>query len=395
MKVLRAGEGVSLVRDVLIPMRDGVRLAADVRPALSPQGDPMGSPTPALDPDGPLELISARTLFTDAPLGRRSAASVVRLASTGRLLMCYSHVVGAALRNQAALLLTHSDDDGVTWAEPLPLYASPGWFSLAMGGLARIADDNVKVLLGRIRLDLSLGGTEPMTGWYVASATSRDGGDTWSEPSPEIRLFPEWTELYGASNPHPLADGRLLWAVMGTLGRDVGWHAGVSRSDAAGEHFEPPTIIARADDRDYSDIDLARLDDGRFLAVVREHRTRQSVWSTSGDEGATWSPTRPTAFKGSNIKLFRLRSGAIACAYRDEDPDRRGVSISLTRDGGESWTSLGQLYAAGPEALHEPGSVCGYPDLVSLGGDEIGAVLHTYPTADGTQLQWLRLRDRS
>ena len=30
MKVLRAGEGVRLVRDVMIPMRDGVRLAADL-----------------------------------------------------------------------------------------------------------------------------------------------------------------------------------------------------------------------------------------------------------------------------------------------------------------------------------------------------------------------------
>ena len=355
----------------------------------------MGTPIPRLDPDGPLELVSARTLFADAPLGRRSAASVVRLGSSGRLLMCYSHVVGVALRNQAALMLTHSDDDGETWAEPLPLYAHPGWFSLAMGGLARIADDNVKVMLGRILIDLSLGGTEPMTGWYVASATTRDGGDTWSEPSAEIRLFPEWTELYGASNPHPLADGRLLWAVMGTLGRDAGWHAGVSVSDPDGDHFEPPTVIAQADGRDYSDIDVVRLDDGRFLAVIREHQTRQSVSSYSEDDGRTWSPIRPTPFRGSNIKLFRLRSGAVVCAYRDEDPARRGVSASVTHDGGASWTFTGQLYAAGSDALHEPGSVCGYPDLVTLGSGEIGVVLHAYPSAEGTQLHWLRLRDRT
>ena len=282
-----------------------------------------------------------------------------------------------------------------TWSEPLALYATPGWFSLAMGGLARIADDNVKVLLGRIRIDLSLGGTEPMTGWYVASATTSDGGETWSEPSPEIRLFPEWTELYGASNPHSLSDGRLLWAVMGTMGRDVGWHAGVSFSDPAGDAFDQPTIIAQADDRDYSDIDVTRLDDGRFLAVIREHKTRQSVWSVSADEGRTWSPILPTPFLGSNIKLFRLRSGAIACAYRDEDPAQRGVSLSMTTDGGASWTFGGQLYAAGSDALHQPGSVCGYPDVVTLGNGELGVVLHAYPTAEGTQLHWLRLRDRS
>lgn len=355
----------------------------------------MVAPSPDLAPDGPLELVSATTLFGERPTGRRSAASVVRLESSGRLLMCFSEVAGAALRNQAALMLSHSDDDGATWSEPLPVFAYPGWFCLAMGGLARISDDDVKLLIGRILIDLSIGGTEPMTGWWVASTTSRDGGESWSDPSDEIRLFPHWTELYGASNPHPLPDGRLLWAVMGTLGRDEGWHAGVSVSDGAGESFGAPTIIAQADGLDYSDIDVVRLVDGRFLAVIREHQTRQSVWSTSDDDGATWTPIRPTPFKGSNIKLFRLRSGAVVCAYRDEDPGRRGVSISMTADGGASWTALGQLYAAGPASQHEPGSVCGYPDLVDLGDGEIGAVLHTYPTSDGIELHWLRLRDRS
>ncbi|MEP6637769.1 MAG: sialidase family protein [Chloroflexota bacterium] len=356
----------------------------------------MTDPTPWLEPGGPLEVVEARTLFADAPPGRRSAASIVRVESTGRLLMCFSHVVGVELRNQAALVVTHSDDDGATWADPTAVYAYPGWFSLAMGGLARIADDHIKVMLGRILIDLSLGGTEPMTGWYVASSTTRDGGESWSEPSPEIRLFPEWTELYGASNPHPLADGRLMWAVMGTRGRDIGWHAGVSVSDPDGEHIEPPTIIAEADGRDYSDIDVIRLDDGRFLTVIREHQTHQSVWSNSADDGRTWTPIKPTPFLGSNIKLFRLRSGAIACAYRDEDPARRGVSLSVSEDGGARWTLAGQLYAAGSDARHEPGSVCGYPDVVRLGSGELGVVLHAYPSAAaGTQLQWLRLRDRT
>jgi hypothetical protein len=355
----------------------------------------MTDPTPRLLPRGPLELASAHTLFTGGPVWRRNAPTVTRFESTGRLLLLFSQVAGRERASTAALMLSTSDDDGATWAPPSPLYAYPGWFCLSIGGAARIRDDLVKVFLGRFQFDLSLGGTEPMTGWHVTSTESRDGGQTWSEPGPEIRMFPTWTEFYGASNPHRLRDGRLMWAVSGTDGRDVAWQSGVTFSDPDGSAFSRPTLIAKEPGRDYSDTDIVRLPDGRFLAVVREHQTLQSVSSHSSDDGATWSPLRPTPFKASNPKLYRLRSGAVVCAYRDEDPGRRGVSISLTEDGGETWRFLGQLYEADRSVEHEPGSVCGYPDMLTLGGDAVGAVLHAYPTRDGVELHWLRLIDRT
>jgi hypothetical protein len=355
----------------------------------------MSTPSPRLLPDAPIEVIATRIPFADWSARRQSAASMIRLESTGQLLIAFSQTPGREL-GDAVLMLSRSDDDGVTWSRPDAVYAMPGWFCMAMGGLARISDTELRLMLGRIKLDLSLGGTEPMTGWFGASSASHDGGLTWEEHGEEIRLFPHWTELYGASNPHPLSDGRLLWAGMGTKGRDVGWHSGVTFSDAMGEHFEPPVIIAEEEGRDYSDTDVIRLDDGRFLAVSREHLTKQSVLSHSSDEGRTWTPIRPTPFKGSNIKLFRLRSGAVLCAYRDEVPSRRGVGVSVTPDGGETWAYAGQLYAAGDDALHEPGSVCGYPDIVRLSDDRLLAVLHSYPTADdGIRLHLIELRDRS
>ena len=158
--------------------------------------------------------------------------------------------------------------------------------------------------------------------------------------------------------------------------------------------FGPITLIGAAPDRNFADLDLARLPDGRFLAVMREMVTRQSHQAWSADEGATWTPVQPTGFRGSNTKLFRLRNGSIACAYRDEDPDRRGVSLSVTDDGGEHWRFAGQLYAAGPDARHLPGSVCGYPDVVDLGDGRLAAVLHTYPDDAGRMdIQLLFLRD--
>ena len=58
-----------------------------------------------------------------------------------------------------------------------------------------------------------------------------------------------------------------------------------------------------------------------------------------------------------------------------------------------TWSLAGQLYAADPDARHEPGSVCGYPDVVTFPSGELGVVLHGYPDAGGTRLHWLRLRD--
>jgi hypothetical protein len=157
------------------------------------------------------------------------------------------------------------------------------------------------------------------------------------------------------------------------------------------------TLVAAAPDRDYSDIDAVRLRDGRLMAAVREHLTLQSVVSLSEDDGATWSGLAPTPFKGSNVRLWTLRSGAVACAFRDEDPGRRGVSLAVTADGGRTWTDAGQLYAADLGASHVPGSVCGYPTFAPIDpeGERVAAALHTYPTTTGSDLHFFVLRDRS
>src|SRR6185369_2376690 len=111
----------------------------------------------------------------------------------------------------------------------------------------------------------------------------------------------------------------------------------------------------------------------------REMVTRRSHQALSSDEGGSWTAVRETGFRGSNHKLLGLRNGTVACAYRDEDPALRGVSLSVTENGGEPWRFAGQLYAAGPDARHVPGSVCGYPDVTTLTDGRLAAVLHTYP----------------
>ena len=355
----------------------------------------MIDPNPSLPDDAPIQVVSARTLFPDDHGLHRKLASLARL-STGRILLTFAQTEGGG-RLESSVTLTHSDDDGASWSEPRAVYGQPGWTCLNMGGLVPFSDDFIRLIVGRVKIDFSLGGDEPFSDCYTGFMDSRDGGQTWTEPGEEIKLFPLWTEVYGQSNPHPLSDGRFMLAAMGTMGRDEQWHAGVSFCDPARDFaFTPPVIIANDPERNYSDIDAVRLDDGRFLAVVREHNVKKSVFAHSRDEGKTWTPIRYTGFSGSNVKLQRLRSGAVICIYRDEDPAMRGVSVSLTEDGGESWKRVGQLYSAPRDVDHVPNLLCGYPDAVYTNDANLLAVLHTYPDAhDNMYLHQFHLRDVS
>jgi hypothetical protein len=260
----------------------------------------------------------------------------------------------------------------------------------------RFADNHIVLGMGRMQMDQSLPGEEPCTAWYMTTTVSKDRALSWSKPGPEIRLFPEWTELYGASNPHQITNGEFMLAVIGTQARDTGWQAGVTFTADGGETFSPPIIVAKVDGLGFGDMDLVRLPDERFLAVARVFGGHSSVLSYSGDEGQTWTPVQSTNFCGANIKLTLLNSGAILCSYRDEGEERAGVSCSLSEDAGKSWRFVGQLSTSPTTVSRIPGSQCGYPDIVQMGPDTMGCVLHPYPNNEGRiHLHWLELRDRT
>ncbi len=75
-------------------------------------------------------------------------------------------------------------------------------------------------------------------------------------------------------------------------------------------------------------------------------------------------------FKGQCPCLVHLRSGAILCAYRDMEPDRPGVSISLSEDNGETWRWVGQLYSGANWD-------CAYQNLVRLPDGRIFCAYYT------------------
>ena len=344
----------------------------------------MPRPNPHFDADSPIQVVSSQALFADHPAKTHKAASLIRIERTGRLFLGWRISMLTEQKNEGSVALSRSDDDGETWSTPEIVFERKGWHCMLMGGLNRITDDRIRMIVGGVKLDFSLGGPEPFTETFQWPIDSHDGGVTWGAPGEPIDLFPLWTEMYGASNPHSLSDGRLMWAAIGTVGRDDQWHAGVTFTDANGAGYTQPVVFAYDPARNYADTDVVRLPDGRYLAVIRELTYKDSFYCLSSDEGKTWTPMRPTGFKGANIKLFALRSGGVLCAYRNEDdPANRGVACSITHDGGETWREIGWLYRADPTAKHSPSYLCGYPDMVYVGDREILATLHTYPDEAG------------
>ena len=345
--------------------------------------------------DCPIEVCEATSLFVSETVEQHSMASLIRMDS-GRLVLSFRRGLGPTRTNDGVLCVSRSDDDGQSFSRPSTVYSYPNWDCLNLGGLMRFADNRIVLGMGRMQMDQSLPGEEPCTAWYMTTTVSDDGALSWSKPGPEIRLFPEWTELYGASNPHQLTNGQFMLAVIGTQARDTGWQAGVTFTSDGGETFSPPIIVAQADGIGFGDMDLVRLPDQRFLAVARAFGGHSSVSSYSGDEGQTWTPIQSTNFCGANINLTLLKSGAILCSYRDEGKERAGVSCSLSEDAGESWRFVGQLSASPTITTRMPGAQCGYPDIVQIGPETMGCVLHPYPDNEGRiNLHWLELRDRT
>jgi hypothetical protein len=122
---------------------------------------------------------------------------------------------------------------------------------------------------------------------------------------------------------------------MGRWGADIGWHAGVSISDAEGEtHRDRRRSSPRRTAGTTATSTWSGSHDGRFLAVVREHQDPQSVYVALGRRGGrTWTPIRRPRSTGSNIKLFRLASGADRSAHTATEDPAAAVSLSVSPTG--------------------------------------------------------------
>jgi predicted neuraminidase len=161
------------------------------------------------------------------------------------------------------------------------------------------------------------------------------------------------------------------------------WLPGLVETRDAGRTFENFRLQIDAPGRNYSDVDLLRLADGRIMAVVREDEAPgyRICQLFSADDGATWTAAEPTGFTGSSFCLVQLRDSSL-CIHRDMRPGELGVTAHYTRDEGQTWQSAGRLHAANafrcgsPTVVRRPNGdlVCVYFTAVENGRSDVVGV---------------------
>ena len=320
-------------------------------------------------PDAPIRIVE-ELVIAGGDDRYRYAPSLVQLPD-GDLLVTYTEAIGEYPSDNGWVVLRRSSDGGRTWSAPQALYAEPGWACLGTAGLRAFANGELVCFLGRLR---EIGARVQGKVFHeVRSAISRspDGGKTWSILEPDIRLFGAINEFFGPGTPIMLASGSELLTICGMNDFADVWLPGLVETRDAGRTWQQFRLQIDAPTRNYSDVDMLRLVDGRLMAVVREdeppdYRICQLF---SSDDGATWTKPQPTGFSGSSFCLVQLRD-AILCIHRDMRPGELGVTIDHTRDLGASWQPTGRLHAA--NAFR-----CGSPAVVRLANGEFLCVYFT------------------
>lgn len=313
----------------------------------------------------------------------RSRAGAAVLAD-GSLFVAYRVGRNMFQEPHGAVVATRSADGGVTWEEPVPLLAEPGWDWFGAQRLLQLDDGTLLMLAGKARWNSDR--------FHTCAVRSSDGGRTWDPPGPEIRVFAAFSEPYGRGVVRGLPEGRLLLGFQGSDTPGAPNLAAIAFSGDRGDTWSERVLLSDDATLELREPDTLPLADGRLLTVLRTDAPPYTSYQCcSVDGGRSWSALATTGFHGHCPRLVALRR-AIICVYRDMHPQRPGIGYSASWDGGGSWHYQGPLYRS-PGPYQGWATACGYPSVLRLPDGDLLCVFHTDFVDDDCEIRAVRMRE--
>ena len=261
------------------------------------------------------------------------------------------------------IVYKRSNDTGLTWSERLPTPKS--WeTSLEVPTLHRVVDAN-----GKKRI-IMFSGLHP-----IRMAVTEDDGAVWSELAPIGNfggIVTMGTVIDLKTPGHYLAffhdDGRYI---RGALAKAWRFWVYTTLSKDGGLTWSAPTPIAMLPDANLCEPGSLRSPDGKQIAVLLRENSRKfnSFVIFSNDEGQTWTEPKelPAALTGDRHVAKYTPDGRLFISFRDT------THVSPTRGDWVGWVGKYEDIVNGSEGQYRvrimdntKGADCTYPGIEVL-----------------------------
>jgi hypothetical protein len=354
---------------------------------------------------------------------RRSCAfPAICMSPSGRWLCAFRAAPAKSAVAGQRPLLTWSDDQGQSWAEPsaafspLELEGKLGTFRGA--ALTPLADGTLVAVASWVNhsnpsLPFYNPETEGLLDTRIFLFRSADDGETWSPPTPVD------TSPFGV--PTPLT-GPILRLHNGEMAcqfelnkhywdPSVWRHSSVLLFSKDGGRSWPEHVITSNDPTNriyYWDQRPGVLSDGRVLDAFWTYDNKEATYlnihaRVSVDHGRSWSEMWDTQVPGQPAPPVSLPDGRVALVYVDRT-GAPAIKMRASNDGGITWPEAGEIVLHAPPVPPQSTSKAGMndawaemarfsvglPATALTGNGEVVVVYYAGPHFDETSIHWVR-----